>query len=102
MIQTWLRRSAERRAGHLALMPARGSLSRGAVFAFFSQRPADRGVLALFYAAQRLAAALELRYRPYVAQLLALRLTAREREVLQECLRGTADRQIARQLGLTV
>jgi len=45
--------------------------------------------------------ALELRYRPYTAQLLALRLTAREREVLQDGLRGRADRQIAQRLGLS-
>jgi len=101
VIQTWLRRSAAEGLKHLAVVPARGSLSRGAVFAFFPVPPADSAVLALLYAAQRLAEALEMHYRPYTAQLLAMRLTAREREVLQDGLRGRADRQIAQRLGLS-
>lgn len=102
VIRGWLRRSAAGGARHLLVVPARGWLSRGAVFAFFCHRPADSALLALFYAAQRLAVALELRYRPYTAELLALRLTARELDVLRAGLQGTSDGAIARRLGLSV
>jgi len=102
VIQNWLRRSAALDTDHLVVVPARGSLSRGAVFAFCAKCPADSGVFALFYAAQRLAVALEQRYRPYTAQLRAMRLSARERDVLRAGLRGAADRQIAQHLGLSV
>jgi len=99
VIRAWLRRSG---AGNLVVVPARGWLSRGAVFAFSARRPAESGVFALFYAAQRLAVTLELRYRPYTAELLAMRFTARERDVLRAGLQGAADDEIARRLGLSV
>jgi hypothetical protein len=102
VIEAWLLRAAAHGAEHLVVVPARGWLSRGALFAFFSHRPTDGGVFALFYAAQRLATALELRYRPYTSELLTMRLTARERDVLRASLRGTIDRQIAQRMGLSV
>lgn len=102
VFQAWLARSAAPGAAHLAVVPARGWLSRGAVFAFLAQRPADSGVFALFYAAQRLAVTLELRYRPYIAELLAMRFTAREAEVLRAGIQGAADDEIAGRLGLSI
>jgi len=102
VIRAWLTRIGTSGAGHLAVVPARGWLSRGALFAFFAQRPADNGVLALFYAAQRLAVTLELRYRPYTAELLAMRFTARELDVLRAGLKGAADGEIAGHMGLSV
>jgi len=102
VIQAWLRRCAGGLAGALAVLPARGWPSRGALFAYLTQRPTDRAEHALFYAAQRLAAALELRYRPYAAQLVAIPLTARERDVLRAALDGAADRQIAKALGISI
>jgi DNA-binding CsgD family transcriptional regulator len=102
VIEAWLLRAAAHGAEHLVVVPARGWLSRGGLFAFFFHRPTDSGVFALFYAAQRLATALELRYRPYTSDLLTMRLTAREREVLRASLRGTIDRQIAQCLGMSV
>jgi len=102
VIETWLLRAGAHGAEHLVVVPARGWLSRGALFAFFTRQPTDSGVLALFYAAQRLASALELRYRPYTSELLAMRFTARERDVLRAGLRGTVDRQIAQRMGLSV
>jgi hypothetical protein len=102
VIRAWLARIASGGAGNLAVVPARGWLSRGAVFAFFTQRPTDAGIFALFYAAQRLATTLELRYRPYTAELLAMRFTARELDVLRAGLKGAADDEIAGRLGLSV
>jgi hypothetical protein len=102
VVLAWLARIAQAGASDLAVVPARGWLSRGAVFAFFAQRPADSGVFALFYAAQRLAVALEMRYRPYTAELLAMRFTARELEVLRAGLKGAGDDEIAARLGLSV
>ena len=63
VLLAWLTRVAADGANHLAIVPARGWLSRGALFAFFSQRPADAAVFALFYATQRLAVTLELPMR---------------------------------------
>jgi len=102
VIEAWLLRAAAHGSRHLAVVPARGWLSRGALFAFFTHRPPDSGVFALFYAAQCLATALELRYRPYTSELLSMRFTARERDVLRAGLRGTVDRQIAQRMGLSV
>ena len=102
VIRSWLTRLAGDGAGYLAVVPARGWLSRGALFAFYAQRPHDSAVFALFYAAQRLAVTLELRYRPYLAELLAMRFTARELDVLRAGLRGAADDEIATRLGLSV
>jgi hypothetical protein len=102
VLRSWLLRLASEGAGWLAVVPARGWLSRGALFAFYAERPRDHAVFALFYAAQRLAIALELRDRPYLAELLPLRFTARELEVLRAGLRGAADDEIAARLGLTV
>ncbi|HYA66391.1 MAG TPA: hypothetical protein VEE84_06865 [Burkholderiaceae bacterium] len=102
VIEAWLLRAAAHGAEHLVVVPARGWLSRGGLFAFFSHRPTDSAVFALFYAAQRLATALELRYRPYTSDLLTMRLTARERDVLRASLRGTIDRQIAQCMGLSI
>ncbi len=102
VIKTWLRRNATDDASSLAVVPARGGLSRGALFAFFSAPPSDTGVFALFYAAQRIAIAMELRYRPYIHELLAMRFTPREADVLRAGLLGEADDEIADRLGLTV
>ncbi len=102
VILAWLGRIAAGGAASLAVVPARGWLSRGALFAFFAQRPPDARVFVLFYAAQRLAVALELRYRPYIEELLAMRFTARELDVLRAGLKGSADEQIAERLGLSV
>jgi hypothetical protein len=102
VIRAWLTRSGAGGAAHLVVVPARGWLSRGALFAFFHQRPADSSIFALFYAAQRLAVTLELRYRPYTAELLAMRFTAREIDVLRAGLKGAADDEIASRMGLSV
>jgi hypothetical protein len=102
VIRAWLTRLAAEGAGYLAVVPARGRLSRGALFAFYTQRPRDDVIFALFYAAQRLAAALELRDRPYLSELLAMRFQARELDVLRAGLRGAPDSQIAARLGLSV
>ncbi|SPE31756.1 hypothetical protein SBBP1_590020 [Burkholderiales bacterium] len=102
VIRSWLEHVGASGAVHLVVVPARGWLSRGALFAFFAQRPSEDGVFALFYAAQRLAVTLELRYRPYTAALLAMRFTARELQVLRAGLQGVADEQIAHQMGLSV
>ena len=102
VIRAWLMRIAANGAGNLAVVPARGWLSRGAVLAFFAHRPSDNGVFALFYAAQRLAVALELRYRPYTAELLAMRFTPRELDVLRAGVTGANDDVIAKRLGLSV
>jgi len=102
VIRAWLRRIGAAGAGNLVVVPARGWLSRGALFAFFAQRPAESSVFALFYAAQRLAVALELRYRPYIAELLAMQFTARELDVLRAGLKGAGDEEIAARLGLSV
>ena len=64
--------------------------------------PAEAEVLALFYAAQRLAVTLELRDRPFIADLMAMRFSAREVDVLRAGLKGSADEQIAAWLGLSV
>jgi hypothetical protein len=106
VIKAWLTHAGKEAgaggAGNLAVVPTRGWLSRGALFAFFERRPADEDVFALFYAAQRLAIALELRYRPYIADLLAMRFTAREAEVLRAGLKGAGDEEIARHMGLSI
>jgi hypothetical protein len=102
VIRAWLARAAGDGGTHLAVVPARGWLSRGALFAFFAQRPTDPGVFALFYAAQRLAVALELRCRPYTNELLAMRFTAREMDVLRAGLKGAGDEEIASHMGLSV
>jgi hypothetical protein len=102
VIRAWLTHLAKEGAGYLAVVPARGALSRGALFAFYRQRPQDGVIFALFYAAQRLAETLEMRYRPYLADLLAMRFQPREMEVLRAGLRGAADGQIAARLGLSV
>lgn len=102
VIRAWLQRIAAAGVGNLVVVPARGWLSRGALFAFFAQRPAESSVFALFYAAQRLAVALELRYRPYTAELLAMQFTARELDVLRAGLKGAGDEDIAARLGLSI
>jgi hypothetical protein len=98
----WLRRNEDAGAGGLAVVPARAWLSRACLFAFTASPPAEGGVLALFYAAQRLAVGLEMRSKPYIEGLLALRLTARETDVLKAGLRGVSDEEIASGLGLSV
>jgi hypothetical protein len=102
VIRAWLARMAENGAGSLVVVPARGWLSRGALFAFFAGRPPEQSVFALFYAAQRLAVALEIRYRPYITELLSLQFTARELDVLRAGLKGSGDDEIAVRLGLSI
>jgi hypothetical protein len=102
VLRAWLARCSGTGAGSLAVLPARGWLSRGALFVFFGQRPGDPALFTLFYAAQRLAVALELRYRPYITQLLDMRFTAREVDVLRAGLKGAGDEEIARTMGLSV
>jgi len=98
----WLQRNAAGGARHLAVVPARGRLTRGTLFVFMARAPAEAEVLALFYAAQRLAVTLELRDRPFIADLMAMRFSAREVDVLRAGLKGSADEQIAAWLGLSV
>jgi hypothetical protein len=102
VIRAWLTRMGDNGAGNLAVVPARGWLSRGALFAFFAQHAAESSVFALFYAAQRLAVALEMRDRPYITELLAMQFTARELDVLRAGLKGAGDEEIASRLGLSV
>jgi hypothetical protein len=102
VIRAWLTRMADNGADSLAVVPARGWLSRGALFVFFAQRPAESSVFALFYASQRLAVALEMRYRPYIAELLMMQFTARELDVLRAGLKGAGDEEIAGRLDLSV
>jgi hypothetical protein len=102
VIRVWLNRMADNGAGNLVVIPSRGWLSRGALFAFFAQRPADDSIFALFYAAQRLGVALEMRYRPYIAELLDMQFTARELDVLRAGLKGAGDEEIAGRLGLSI
>ncbi|HUN92802.1 MAG TPA: hypothetical protein VMU33_12145 [Burkholderiaceae bacterium] len=98
----WLRRNAESGGAVLAVVPARAWLSRACLFAFAADAIPERDVFALFYAAQRLAVALELRGKPYIGDLLEMRFTARELDVLRAGLRGTSDEDIASGLGLSV
>lgn len=98
----WLQHNAADGARHLAVLPARGRLTRGTLFVFTQRAPTAAEVLALFYAAQRLAVTLELRYRPFIADLMAMRFSAREADVLRAGLKGSADEQIAAWLGLSV
>jgi hypothetical protein len=98
----WLQRNGGGGAHHLTLLPARGRLTRGTLFVFSEHAPAEAQVLALFYAAQRLAVTLELRHRPYIAELMAMRFSPREADVLRAGLKGSADEQIAAWLGLSV
>ncbi len=98
----WLERNGAGGAHHLAVLPARGRLSRATLYLFAHQAPAEPELLALFYAAQRLAVTLELRHRPFIADLLAMRFTPREADVLRAGLKGSADEQIAAWLGLSV
>jgi hypothetical protein len=98
----WLMRNGARGARHLSVLPARGRLSRATLYVFCNQPPDEAQVLALFYAAQRLAVTLELRHRPFITELLAMRFTPREADVLRAGLKGSADEQIAAWLGLSV
>lgn len=98
----WLQHNRVGGAQHLAVVPARGRLTRGTLFVFTESMPTATEVLALFYAAQRLAVTLELRDRPFIADLMAMRFSAREADVLRAGLKGSADEQIAAWLGLSV
>ena len=98
----WLQRNGAGGAHHLAVVPARGRLTRGTLYVFSGRAPAEGEVLALFYAAQRLAVTLELRQRPFLAELMAMRFSPREADVLRAGLKGSADEQIAAWLGLSV
>jgi hypothetical protein len=98
----WLQRNAAGGARYLAVVPARGRLTRGTLFVFMVRAPAEAEVFALFYAAQRLTVTLELRDRPFIADLMAMRFSAREADVLRAGLKGSADEQIAAWLGLSV
>jgi len=102
LVVGWLQRNAERGGFALAVMPGRAWLSRLSIHAFSAQVLDEPSVLALFYAAQRLAVALEMRAKPYIPALLALRFTAREVDVLRAGLRGASDDEIAAGLGLSV
>jgi len=99
---TWLQRNGAAGACHLAVVPARGRLTRGTLYVFSARTPLEAEVLALFYAAQRLAVTLELRQRPFLAELMAMRFSPREADVLRAGLKGSADEQIAAWLGLSV
>lgn len=99
---TWLERVAMGRITHLSVIPARGWLCRGAIYAFHAQAPTEMELFTLSYAAQRLAQAMELRDRPYLEQLLNLKFTAREADILRAGLRGEADESIAKRLDLSV
>jgi hypothetical protein len=101
-MQSWLERAALAAGRHIAVVPARGWLSRGALYVFLDERPADTALFTLFYAAQRLAVALDLRERPYIAELNALRFTARELDVLRAGLMGAGDDETAARMGLSV
>lgn len=98
----WLRRNGAGGAAHLAVVPARARLSRATLYLFGPAPPAEAQVLALFYAAQRLALTLELRQRPYLSDLMKMRFSPREADVLRAGLKGSADEQIAAWLGLSV
>ena len=98
----WLQRNGAGGARDLAVVPARGRLTRGTLFVFMQSGPAEAEVLALFYAAQRLAVTLELRHRPFIAELMTMRFSPREADVLRAGLKGSADEQIAAWLGLSV
>ncbi|HEX4585443.1 MAG TPA: hypothetical protein VH183_11475 [Burkholderiaceae bacterium] len=98
----WLQRNGAGGARYLTVVPARGRLTRGTLFVFSAHAPAEVEVLALFYAAQRLAVTLELRHRPFIAELMAMRFSPREADVLRAGLKGSADEQIAAWLGLSV
>jgi hypothetical protein len=101
-LEAWLQRNGAGGARHLAVVPARGRLSRGTLFVFSARAPGEAEVLALFYAAQRLAVTLEMRHRPFIAELMAMRFSPREADVLRAGLKGSADEQIAAWLGLSV
>jgi hypothetical protein len=98
----WLQRNGAGGARDLAVVPARGRLTRGTLFVFMASAPGEAEVLALFYAAQRLAVTLELRQRPFIAELMTMRFSPREADVLRAGLKGSADEQIAAWLGLSV
>lgn len=98
----WLQRNGAAGTGHLAIVPARGRLTRGTLYVFSARAPLEEEVLALFYAAQRLAVTLELRQRPFLAELMTMRFSPREADVLRAGLNGSADEQIAAWLGLSV
>jgi hypothetical protein len=101
-VVAWLERNGGGGARELAVLPARGRLTRATLYVFSARAPTDAEVFALFYAAQRLAVTLELRHRPYIAELMAMRFTPREADVLRAGLKGSADEQIAAWLGLSV
>jgi hypothetical protein len=101
-VVAWLGRNGAGGARYLAVVPARGRLTRGTLFVFSARAPAEAEVLALFYAAQQLAVTLELRDRPFISELLAMRFSPREADVLRAGLKGSADEQIAAWLGLSV
>ena len=98
----WLDRFETAGERFLAVIPAKGWLSRGALYVFHADPLDDAVLFTLGYAAQRLAQALELRDRPYLSDLLNLRFTAREGDVLRAGLRGEADESIGARLGLSV
>ena len=98
----WLTRNGASGARMASVLPARGRLSRATLYLFSHHAPDEGQVLALFYAAQQLAVTLELRHRPFIADLLAMRFTPREADVLRAGLKGSADEQIAAWLGLSV
>jgi len=98
----WLERNGAGGARDLAVLPARGRLTRATLYVFSQRPPSGAEVFALFYAAHRLAVTLELRQRPYLAELMTMRFTPREADVLRAGLKGSADEQIAAWLGLSV
>jgi hypothetical protein len=98
----WVERLRTPRSTCLSLVPARGWLSRGVLYATHADPLSEADLMTLSYVANRLAQAIELRDRPYLSDLMTLRFTAREADVLRAGLRGEADESIGKRMGLSV
>ena len=71
------------------------------MYVFAEASPASAAVLAVYYATQRLLALLEPHYFPFLDALLAIKLSVREKLILQAGADGVSSSQIALRLGLS-
>jgi len=94
----WLQRSG---AQYLIVAPARGRLARATLYVFAEAPAASAAVLAVYYATQRLLALLEPHYFPFLDALLAIKLSAREKDILRAGAEGVPSSQIALRMGLS-
>jgi len=99
---SWLHEWAKQYGNWISVLPGRAAVSRLTLYVGSPIELNNDHVLLLFYTAQKIAQLLELRSKPYLSSLMAMKLNPRETDVLRAGLAGAVDEEIAQTLGICV